>query len=138
MKNSLQRLAPLSPELSDAYLAMPRLSDRWAVPGPRDDKPLTHSGRNRYWSPVRAMAGDPSFELYTCKHRAITWMITPVESGGLGLDPATVAENVGHQDGGITIAKYYLKLDQRKAVERARKAMARAAGQAPPLRVVGE
>jgi hypothetical protein len=33
-------------------------------------------------------------------------MVDPVSDGGLGLDPATVAEMVGHDDGGYLIAVY--------------------------------
>jgi hypothetical protein len=64
-------------------------------------------------------------------------MITPRESGGLGLDPPTVAYIVGHQDAGQTIAKHYLKLEERAAVDRVRKAMQIHAGERP-LRAVGD
>jgi hypothetical protein len=56
------------------------------------------------WHSVRASAGMPGQEFYELKHRAIQWMVDPVEDGGLGLDPATVAEMVGHDDGGYLIA----------------------------------
>lgn len=52
-------------------------------------------------------------EFYELKHRAIQWMVDPVEDGGLGLDPATVAEMVGHDDGGYLIATVYTKLGRR-------------------------
>jgi hypothetical protein len=42
----------------------------------------------------------PGQEFYEFKHRAIQWMVDPVEDGGLGLDPATAAEMVGHDDSG--------------------------------------
>lgn len=50
-------------------------------------------------------------------------MVDPVEDGGLGLDPATVAEMVGHDDGGYLIATVYTKLGQRRALARAQRAM---------------
>lgn len=40
-----------------------------------------------------------------------------------GLDPATVAEVVGHDDGGYLIATVYTKLGQRRALARAQRAM---------------
>jgi hypothetical protein len=51
-------------------------------------------------------------------------MVDPVSDGGLGLDPATVAEMVGHDDGGYLIATVYTKLGQRRALARAQQAMA--------------
>jgi hypothetical protein len=51
-------------------------------------------------------------------------MIDPVADGGLGLDPATVAEIVGHDDGGYLISTVYTKLGQRRALSRAQRAMA--------------
>jgi hypothetical protein len=42
----------------------------------------------------------PDQDFYELKHRAIQWMVDPVEDGGLGLDPATAAAMVGHEDGG--------------------------------------
>jgi hypothetical protein len=47
----------------------------------------------------------------------------PVDEGGLGLDPATVAEVVGHDDGGYLIATVYTKLGQRRALARAQRAL---------------
>ncbi|HEV2974797.1 MAG TPA: hypothetical protein VGX69_07325 [Solirubrobacteraceae bacterium] len=41
----------------------------------------------------------------------------------LGLDPATVAEMVGHEDGGYLIATVYTKLGRRRALARAQRAM---------------
>lgn len=43
--------------------------------------------------------------------------------GGLGLDPATAAAMVGHDDGGYLIATVYTKLAQRRALARAQRAM---------------
>ena len=75
------------------------------------------------WHSVRASAGMPGQEFYELKHRAIQWMVDPVEDGGLGLDPATVAETVGHDDGGYLIATVYTKLGRRRALARAQRAM---------------
>jgi integrase len=75
------------------------------------------------WNAVRVGAGMPGQEFYELKHRAIQWMVDPVEDGGLGLDPATAAEMVGHDDGGYLIATVYTKLGQRRAIARAQRAM---------------
>jgi hypothetical protein len=50
-------------------------------------------------------------------------MVDPTEDRGLGLDPATVAEMVGHDDGGYLIATVYTKLGRRRALARAQRAM---------------
>ncbi len=75
------------------------------------------------WHSVRASAGMPGQEFYELKHRAIQWMVDPIEDGGLGLDPATVAEMIGHDDGGYLIATVYTKLARRRALARAQRAM---------------
>ncbi|HEX5309751.1 MAG TPA: hypothetical protein VFW38_11810 [Solirubrobacteraceae bacterium] len=91
------------------------------------------------WHSVRASAGMPGQEFYELKHRAIQWMVDPVEDGGLGLDPATVAEMVGHDDGGYLIATVYTKLGRRRALARAQRAMddyeQRSAAPATPRRL---
>jgi hypothetical protein len=66
----------------------------------------------------------PSLEFYELKHRALQWMVDPVEDGGLGLDPATAAEMAGHDDGGWRITNVYAKLVERRARECAKRAMA--------------
>jgi integrase len=76
-----------------------------------------------HWHSIRASAGMPDQDFYELKHRAIQWMVDPVEDGGLGLDPATAAAMVGHGDGGYLIATVYTKLAQRRALARAQKAM---------------
>jgi hypothetical protein len=94
---------------------------------------------SKHWHSIRATAGMPAQEFYELKHRAITWMINPVDEGGLGLDFATAAEMVGHDDGGYLIATVYSKLGKKQAVDRAQRAMdaynARQAGR--HLSVVG-
>jgi hypothetical protein len=65
----------------------------------------------------------PAQDFYELKHRAIQWMIDPVDDGGLGLDPATVAYMVGHDDGGYLIATVYTKLSERRALAQAQRAM---------------
>jgi integrase len=93
------------------------------------------------WNAIRVAAGMPGQDFYELKHRAIQWMVDPVADGGLGLDPATAAEIVGHDDGGYLIATVYTKLGQRRALARAQRAMTayqqRRDGEPPRLEVVG-
>jgi integrase len=116
---------------------------RWVVPSPRfrahleivmqsDRTILFPAVRGGYmtlpnwyshWNAVRVAAGMPSLEFYELKHRALQWMIDPVENGGLGLDPATAALMAGHGDGGWLIANVYTKLAEHRAKERAKRAM---------------
>jgi hypothetical protein len=84
-----------------------------------------------YWNAVRASAGLPKLEFYELKHRALQWMIDPVDDGGLGLDHATAAKMAGHADGGWLIANVYTKLAQRRALDRARRAMSEYAARHP-------
>jgi hypothetical protein len=87
-------------------------------PSPRGGY-MRRSNWSSLWNAVRTGAGMPGQEFYELKHRAIQWMVDPIEDGGLGLDPATAAEMVGHDDGGYLIATVYTKLGQRRAIARA-------------------
>jgi hypothetical protein len=68
---------------------MPRLS-QIVFPAPRGGHMLRNSW-STHWHAVRAGAGMPDQDFYELKHCAIQWMVDPVEHGGLGLDPPTVA-----------------------------------------------
>lgn len=116
LKNSQARIVPLRDEEIDAIDAAPVLSPRWIIAAPRGGimKLSLWAG---YWGPVRAAAGLPDLPFYELKHRAITWMCTP-KPDGLGLDVRDVARIVGHQDGGETIRKHYLHLDEHAAIRR--------------------
>ena len=84
---------------------------------------MRQSNWSSLWNAVRTGAEMPGQEFYELKHRAIQWMVDPIEDGGLGLDPATAAEMVGHDDDGYLIATVYTKLGQRRAIARTRRAM---------------
>jgi integrase len=103
---------------------------------------MRRSTWSTWWKAICAAAGMPGQEFYDLKHRAIQWMVDPVDEGGLGLDPATAAEMVGHDDGGYLIATVYTKLGQRRAIARAQRAMdayqqRQATSESCHLRVVG-
>jgi hypothetical protein len=119
---------------------MPRYSETILFPAIRGGY-MTQSNWTHYWHAVRASAGMPGQEFYELKHRAIQWMIDPVDDGGLGLDPQTVAKMVGHDDGGYLISTVYTKLADQRARTRAQTAMddyqQRQAAQTRHLSVVG-
>jgi integrase len=144
------RLVVMSPAFREHMERMPRLGKvvheeygEIVYPGPRGGY-MRRSNWSSLWNTVRASAGMPGQEFYELKHRAIQWMIDPVADGGLGLDPATAAEMVGHDDGGYLIATVYTKLGQRRAIARAQLAMDEyrqrrdsASPEAPRLQLVG-
>jgi integrase len=144
------RWVPMSPALHAHFEAMPQMGK---VVHPALGEIVFPSVRGGYmrrsqwsslWNAIRIAAGMPGQHFYELKHRAIQWMIDPVADGGLGLDPATVAEIIGHDDGGYLISTVYTKLGQRRALSRAQRAMAayqqrQGAGDAEPrhLEIVG-
>jgi site-specific recombinase XerD len=121
-KDDDRRWVIMSPALREHLQAMPRYSDTIVFPAIRGGY-MTQSNWTHYWHAVRASAGMPSQEFYELKHRAIQWMIDPVDDGGVGLDFQTVATMVGHDDGGYLIATVYTKLTQQRAQARALRAI---------------
>jgi integrase len=138
-KDDDKRSVVMSPTLRKHLLTMPQISDI-VFPAPRG-KYMRRSNWSKHWHSVRASAGMPTQDFYELKHRAIQWMIDPIADGGLGLDAATVAYMVGHDDGGYLIATVYTKLSERRALDRAHRAMndyhQRLAAAAPHLHLVG-
>jgi integrase len=123
------RLVVMSPTFREHMERMPRLGKvaheehgEIVFPAPRGGY-MRRSIWSALWNSVRTGAGMPGQQFYELKHRAIQWMVDPVSDGGLGLDPATAAEMVGHDDGGYLIATVYTKLGQRRAIARAQRAM---------------
>ncbi|MFZ1155894.1 MAG: hypothetical protein WAN93_13435 [Solirubrobacteraceae bacterium] len=84
----------------------------WArsVPGPQGDY-MWRSTWSSWWKAICAAAGMAGQEFYDLKHRAIQWMVDPIQEGGLGLGYATAAEIVGHDNNGCLIATVYTKLN---------------------------
>ena len=120
-KDDDKRDVVMSPALRSHLLKMPRIGTI-LFPAPRGGY-MMRANWAKHWHSIRATAGMPDQQFYELKHRAITWMINPVDEGGLGLDFATAAEMVGHDDGGYLIATVYSKLGKKQAVERAQRAM---------------
>jgi integrase len=121
-KDDDPRYVVMSPALREHLERMPRYSETILFPTVRGHY-MRQPNWSHNWSPVRASAGIPDQDFYELKHRAIQWMVDPIDDGGLGLDSATVAEMVGHDDGGYLIANVYTKLAQRRALDRAQRAM---------------
>lgn len=123
------RWVVMSPAFREHARRMPRMGriinpmmGEIVFPTPRGGY-MRRSSWSSHWHSIRAAAGMPGQEFYELKHRAIQWMVDPIEDGGLGLDPATAAAMVGHDDGGYLIATVYTKLAQRRAIARAQRAM---------------
>ncbi|MBA3807029.1 MAG: tyrosine-type recombinase/integrase [Solirubrobacterales bacterium] len=144
------RWVPMSPALHAHFQRMPRMGKVVHEELGEIVFPSVRGGYMRrsqwcsLWNAIRVAAAMPNQQFYELKHRAIQWMIDPVADGGLGLDPATVAEIIGHDDGGYLISTVYTKLGQRRALSRAQRAMEAyqqrhdAADAEPPhLQVVG-
>jgi integrase len=140
-KDDTARSVVMTPRLRRHLETMPRISPSILLPAPRGGY-MSRSNWSKHWHSVRASAGMPGQEFYELKHRAIQWMVDPIEDGGLGLDPPTAAELVGHDDGGYLIATVYTKLGEKRALARAQRAMEALSQsdkkQAQHLRVVGE
>ncbi len=120
-KDDDKRDVVMSPALREHLQKMPRIG-KILFPAPRGGYML-RANWAKHWHSIRATAGMPDQQFYELKHRAITWMINPADEGGLGLDFATAAEMVGHDDGGYLIATVYSKLGKKQAVARAQRAM---------------
>ncbi|HUB73471.1 MAG TPA: tyrosine-type recombinase/integrase [Solirubrobacteraceae bacterium] len=123
------RWVPMTPAWREHIERMPRMGKvvnkdmgEIVFPSPQGGY-MWRSTWSSWWKAICAAAGMPGQDFYDLKHRAIQWMVTPVEEDGLGLDPATVAEVVGHDDGGYLIATVYTKLGQRRAIARAQRAL---------------
>ncbi len=144
------RWVVMSPAWREHLERMPRMGKvvheqygEIVYPAPRGGY-MRRSSWSSHWHSIRASAGMPSQEFYELKHRAIQWMIDPVDDGGLGLDFQTVATMVGHDDGGYLISTVYTKLSERRARARAQRAMDAyqqriqgPANQRPKLTIVG-
>ncbi len=128
-KDDDRRWVVMSPAFSAHLERMPRMGKvvdptmgEIVFPAPRGGY-MWRSSWSSHWHSIRASAGMPAQEFYELKHRAIQWMIDPVNDGGLGLDPQTVATMIGHDDGGYLISTVYTKLSEQRARARAQRAM---------------
>ena len=95
-----RRWLVMSPTLRGHLRAMPAIQRDDPLPGRARRLHDPAYNWHHHWHAVRASAGMPGQEFDQLKHRAIQWMVDPVEDGDLGLDPPTVAQMVGHDDAG--------------------------------------
>jgi integrase len=121
-KDDEPRDVVMSRVLSAHLKALPRFSEEIVFPTPRGSY-MRRSTWSAHWHSVRAAAQMPGQTFYDLSHRAIQWMIDPVDDGGLGLDIQTAAHMTGHSDGGYLICNAYTKLTQHRAQARAKRAM---------------
>jgi integrase len=121
-KDQDTRWVAISPKLRAHLEIMPRHSPPILFPAVRGGY-YSLANFSPHWKAVRVAAGMPGMEFYELKHRALQWMIDPVEEGGLGLDHQTAALMAGHDDGGWLLATVYTKLSERNARQRALEAM---------------
>lgn len=89
----------------------------------------TPSSRTHHWNRVRAAAGMADLTLYLATRHYFGWYAVNV----LELDPAVVAEQLGHKDGGKLVEQLYGHPDKARRREIIRQA-ARAHGKVTPLR----
>jgi integrase len=101
---------------------MPRLSEEMLFPTPRGGY-MWRSSWSAHWHTIRACALMPGLEFYELRHRALQWMIDPLDDGGLGLDIQTAAQMAGHSDGGYLVCSTCTKLARHRARTRAQRAM---------------
>lgn len=118
----------------ETVLAMPRRHPQILFPNTRGNVMLP-SAWKWYWNPTpsaflsslpdghwllerhRGTARKRTFDLYELRHRAATWM-SELPPRGLGLDPAAVAAQLGHRDGGRLVMRLYRHMDQEEALKR--------------------
>lgn len=89
----------------------------------------TPSSRTHHWNRVRAGAGLADLTLYLATRHYFGWYAVNV----LGLDPAIVAEQFGHRDGGKLIEELYGHPDKRIRRDKIREAF-KGASKVVPLR----
>jgi integrase len=121
-KDDEPREIVMSSPLQAHLMTMPRISETIVFPTPRGAY-MRRSTWFTHWHAIRTAAGMPGQAFYELRHRAIQWMIDPVDDGGLGLDIQTVAHITGHNDGGYLICSTYTKLTQQRAQARTRAAL---------------
>lgn len=73
----------------------------------RPGRPVTDDGDSSQWRKILIAAGVPHVRRYTSRHTAASVLI------GHGIDPATVAAILGHNDPGFTMRTYVHAIDER-------------------------
>lgn len=97
-----------------------RISDLWEPWSPDDEphawvftssrrpgRPITDDGDSTQWRKILRSAGVPHTRRYTSRHTAASVLI------GHGVDPAAVAQILGHADAGFTMRTYVHGISER-------------------------
>jgi len=80
----------------------------WAFTSQRNPgRPVTDDGDSTQWRKILTAAGVPHTRRYTARHTAASVLISK------GVDPATVAMILGHNDPGFTMRTYVHGIDER-------------------------
>jgi integrase len=124
-KHGVTRTIAMTPNARDRLLSLPRASE-WCFTSLRGTH-YTPSSRCFHWNRVRCAAGLGTTPLYLATRHAFAAYAWNV----LELDPADIAQHLGHQDGGELVRKLYGHFDQARARQRVRNAYA--AAPAPPV-----
>ena len=118
LKNSEQRVVDMNPRLRSLLKDMHKRrapDSRWLFPSPqRGQKDIPAKTFRESLEMVGTKAAMSDFNFHDCRHHFISMCVMS------GLDFMTIAEWVGHKDGGILIGKVYghLANEHRKAMAR--------------------
>jgi integrase len=105
LKNRNARVVDFNPKLETHLLEMQKRSrgvSEWLFPSPqRGEKDIPAKSFRESLALVRAQAKMPDFNFHDCRHYFVSMCVMS------GIDYMTIAEWVGHQDGGVLVGKVY-------------------------------
>jgi integrase len=105
LKNRNARVVDFNPKLKTHLLEMQRRSrgvSEWLFPSPqRGEKDIPAKSFRESLALVRTHANMSDFNFHDCRHYFVSMCVMS------GIDFMTIAEWVGHQDGGVLIGKVY-------------------------------
>jgi integrase len=116
-KNRNPRRIILPPPAAEAArIVPPRLDVPWLF--------YTQTGRRfskstllYYWNPVRTLFGKPGMDFYELKHAGASHYVNELD-----IDPADVAFQIGHTDGGRLVRSTYGHPEEKRARDRMQEA----------------
>jgi integrase len=99
-KHDHTRVSVMPPVVADALMSLPRLHPELVFPTPRG---AIHwpSARDRLWHPIRSAVGRHRMVMHELRHYAATWLLEH------GVSDSDVADQLGHQDGGVQVRRTY-------------------------------
>ena len=100
-KNGKARKIAVPPVALEALKQLPTRGDPEPIFMTRTGKRLSKSSHWYYFDPVRKAFGRPTFHFYELRHACATILLER------GLNPAQVAMQLGHQDGGRLVQELY-------------------------------